>query len=151
MHVRRRLVRNVIFVGTAYLAIGMAFGTLASDTASNQVRVLATSGLGDQCRCFRRAHRIRARSTEVFGWFNGLPHVVVSCARCVCARGYCNRSLTREIRSLTFSVPGMAARYLGTSISGRPGRCFDANPNPAKQLKFVLRYYRALTPDWDRK
>jgi len=70
----------------------------------------------------------------VFGWFNSLPHVVVGCARCVCARGYCNRSLKRKIRALIFGVPGMAAPYMDTSISHRPGRCFDANRNPAKQL-----------------
>src|SRR5947209_20315087 len=81
-----------------------------------------------------------ALSTEVFGWFNSLPHGVVCCARCVCARGYCNRSLTREISSLILGVPGMAAPYLGTSISCCPGGCFDAKANPAKQLRFVPRY-----------
>ena len=40
IHVRRRWVRNVVFVGAAYLAIGVVFGTLAGDAASNQVRVL---------------------------------------------------------------------------------------------------------------
>ena len=37
---RRRWLRNVILVGAAYLAIGVAFGTLAGDAASNHVRVL---------------------------------------------------------------------------------------------------------------
>ena len=40
MHWRRRWVRNVVLVGAAYLAIGVAFGTLAGDAASNHVRVL---------------------------------------------------------------------------------------------------------------
>ena len=38
MHLCRRWVRNV-FVGAAYVAIGMVFGTLAGNAASNEVRV----------------------------------------------------------------------------------------------------------------
>src|SRR5437763_7015257 len=40
MHLPTRVVRNVVFVGAAYLAIGMVFGTLAGEAASNQIRVL---------------------------------------------------------------------------------------------------------------
>ena len=40
MHRRRRWVRNVVLVGAAYLAIGVVFGTLVGDAASNHVRVL---------------------------------------------------------------------------------------------------------------